>query len=157
VEDLVHKLAEQLRTRGWKLTTAESCTGGGLAYYVTELAGSSDWFERGFVTYSNLAKMELLGVKTQTLDTEGAVSEATAREMAEGALSHSQAQISVAITGIAGPSGGSKTKPVGTVWFAWAGIDFETKSQLEVFTGNRHEIRTLAIQSALAGLIRISS
>ncbi len=155
IEQLVIKLSESLLKREWKLVTAESCTGGGVAYYNTNLAGSSNWFERGFVTYSNLAKEECLGVKHETLIQWGAVSEQTASEMAEGALENSQAQVSIAITGIAGPDGGSIEKPVGTVWFAWAGINFETQSQLVSLKGDRQEIRNQCIEIALQGLLRL--
>jgi nicotinamide-nucleotide amidase len=154
MENLAITLGQQLRNREWKLATAESCTGGGVAYYITNINGSSDWFERGFVTYSNTAKEEMLGVKITTLQQFGAVSESTAREMAEGALVHSHAQISVAITGIAGPAGGTPEKPVGTVWFGWAGINFETITKLEKLNGNRVEIREKAIQIALEGLLQ---
>jgi nicotinamide-nucleotide amidase len=154
MEILITKIARHLKSRNWKLTTAESCTGGGVAYHLTNLSGSSDWFERGFVTYSNLAKEEMLGVSTTTLKQFGAVSQETAHAMAEGALKHSPAQISVSITGIAGPTGGTTEKPVGTVWFGWAGIDFETTTKLEKLTGNREEIREKAIQIALEGLLR---
>jgi nicotinamide-nucleotide amidase len=155
MEKLLNEIAKNLKARKWKLTTAESCTGGGVAYYITELSGSSAWFERGFVTYSNTAKEEMLGVKLNTLNQHGAVSEATAREMAEGALQNSQAQLAVAITGIAGPLGGSPEKPIGTVWFAWAGINIETKTRLENLIGNRTEIREKAIRIALEELREI--
>lgn len=155
MEKLIAEIGQRLKSRDWKLTTAESCTGGGVAYYITNISGSSEWFERGFVTYSNTAKAEMLGVKLTTLDQHGAVSEATAREMAEGALQHSQAQIAVAITGIAGPLGGSHEKPVGTVWFGWAGINMETKTRLEKFSGSRTEIREQAIKTALEGILEI--
>src|SRR5512141_3179299 len=111
----------RLRAKGLMLTTAESCTGGWVAQAVTAIAGSSDWFERGFVTYSDAAKQEMLGVSAATLAAHGAVSEQTAREMAAGAIAHSRAQVALAITGIAGPSGGSPQKPVGMVCFAWTG------------------------------------
>jgi nicotinamide-nucleotide amidase len=149
LEQLAFKLGHYLKQREWKLATAESCTGGGLAYIITEVAGSSAWFERGFVTYSNSAKHELLGVNLSTLQAFGAVSEQTVREMAEGALQQSEAQISLAITGVAGPSGGSPDKPVGTVWFGLAGIGIETQSILKNFSGNRHVVREQAIQFAL--------
>ena len=116
---LLAALASTLQTRGWMLTTAESCTGGLIAAACTEQAGSSLWFERGFVSYSNAAKTELLGVPAALITQHGAVSEAVARAMAEGALAHSAAQVSIAVTGVAGPSGGSADKPVGTVWLAW--------------------------------------
>jgi nicotinamide-nucleotide amidase len=149
------ELAGQLTAREWKLATAESCTGGGVAYQLTETAGSSAWFERGFVTYSNLAKVEMLGVKQSTLESFGAVSEQVVRAMAEGALSHSQAQVSIAITGIAGPEGGSKEKPVGSVWFGWAGVGFETETVLQLFLGDRAQIRNQSIEFALENLLAI--
>ncbi len=152
IEQLVIELSQQLLQREWKLVTAESCTGGGLAYHLTNLSGSSTWFERGFVTYSNSAKEEMLGVPASTIATFGAVSEQTARAMAEGALRHSQAEVSVAITGIAGPAGGSLEKPVGTVWFAWAGVNLDTQSELHVLMGDRAEIRMKAIAIALERL-----
>jgi nicotinamide-nucleotide amidase len=154
MENLVIELGKRLKARQWTMATAESCTGGGVAYYLTNISGSSDWFERGFITYSNTAKEEMLGVQANTLTQFGAVSELTAHEMAEGALKHSHAQISVAITGIAGPSGGTPEKPVGTVWFGWAGVDFKTITKMEKLTGNRVEIRERAIQIAIEGLLQ---
>ena len=115
----VQKLAAALTQRGWMLATAESCTGGAIAAACTDLAGSSAWLERGFVTYSNAAKTELLGVPAELIATHGAVSEPVARAMAGGAVAHARAQASVAVTGVAGPTGGSADKPVGTVWFGW--------------------------------------
>jgi nicotinamide-nucleotide amidase len=135
-----------------KLVTAESCTGGGLAQAITAIPGSSGWFERGFVTYSNASKQELLGVKSSTLETYGAVSEQTAIEMAEGALRASHAQLSIAITGIAGPDGGSADKPVGTVWFAWS-LNNVTQSELQLFSGDRLSIREQAVIFALEKLL----
>ena len=120
LEELSEQLGARLLERGEWLVTAESCTGGWVAQTVTAIAGSSGWFDRGFVTYSNAAKRDMLGVPETTLDRHGAVSEATARAMAIGALEHSRGDWSVAITGIAGPSGGTPDKPVGTVCFAWA-------------------------------------
>jgi nicotinamide-nucleotide amidase len=149
IEQLVIQLSEKLKARDWKLTTAESCTGGGLAYHLTHVPGSSSWFERGFVTYSNQAKEELLGVNPSTLTQFGAVSEETAREMAEGALRNSQAQASIAITGIGGPDGGSKEKPVGTIWIGYASINSDTHTHLEVFSGTREQIREQTIKLAL--------
>lgn len=149
----INQLAKTLTDREWKLATAESCTAGGVAYALTTLPGSSAWFERGFVTYSNLSKEELLGVKHETLERFGAVSEQTVREMAEGALQHSQAQVSVAVTGIAGPDGGSPEKPVGTVWFAWSSINKETKMSLYHLKGDRQTIREESIRIALEKLI----
>lgn len=119
-EPAVHRLAAALRSRGWCMATAESCTGGLIAAACTAVAGSSDWFERGFVTYSNAAKCEVLGVPAALIAEHGAVSEAVARAMALGAIDRSQAQLSVAVTGIAGPGGATPGKPVGTVWLAVA-------------------------------------
>ena len=116
-------LAQQLLARHWMMATAESCTGGLIAAACTDLAGSSAWFERGLVTYSNEAKTELLGVPAELIAQHGAVSEAVARAMAAGALARSQAQVAVAVTGVAGPGGGSASKPVGTVWLAWRSRD----------------------------------
>ena len=122
------------------LATAESCSGGMIAAACTDLAGSSQWFERGFVTYSNAAKVEMLGVPAALIEQEGAVSEAVARAMADGALAHSQAHVSLAVTGVAGPTGGSEAKPVGTVWFAWC-VNGETHSEMQHFAGDRAAIR----------------
>ena len=150
---LVEQLAKELRARGWTMATAESCTGGLIAGACTDLSGSSDWFERGFVTYSNAAKTELLGVPADTIAVHGAVSEPVARAMAAGALAHSPAQLAVAVTGVAGPTGGSATKPVGTVWFGWAtpqGVSTEHRR----FPGDRAAVRQATVAHALAGLLR---
>ena len=149
----VKQLANLLLAKNYFLTTAESCTGGGIAYLLTELAGSSQWFDRSFVTYSNSAKQELLNVSEETLMNYGAVSSKTAKAMAEGALKNSQAQVSIAVTGIAGPDGGSIEKPVGTVWFAFTSIDKPTQTLLNYFNGDRCSIRNQAIQFALEKLI----
>jgi nicotinamide-nucleotide amidase len=146
-------LSRRLLERRWCLATAESCTGGLVAAACTELSGSSAWFERGFVTYSNAAKTELLGVSAALIEAHGAVSEAVARGMAEGALRHSLAQVSVAITGVAGPTGGSADKPVGTVCFAWA-VPTGVFSERVHFGGERSDIRRTAVQHALQGLLR---
>ena len=138
------------------LVTAESCTGGWVAKRVTDVSGSSGWFDRGFVVYSNEAKQDLLGVREQTLERYGAVSEQTVREMAEGALSHSRAQISVAVSGIAGPEGGTADKPVGTVWFAWGRTGRPTRTQKRYFAGEREQVRRLAMVFALEGVIEIA-
>lgn len=138
----------------WLLTTAESCTGGGIAQAVTAVSGSSQWFDRGFVTYSNAAKQEMLGVSAALLAQFGAVSEPVAKAMAEGALQHSAATVSIAVTGIAGPAGGSSDKPVGTVCFAWAQIGKETVTVTEHFHGDRAAIRQQTIQFALQRLIK---
>jgi nicotinamide-nucleotide amidase len=135
------------------LATAESCTGGWVASVITATAGSSQWYERGFVTYSNAAKIDMLGVAESTLADAGAVSEATAAEMAAGALAHSRASISVAITGIAGPSGGSPGKPVGTVCFAWCRAEQAAVSETGQFHGDREQIRRQAVVQALQGLL----
>ena len=146
------QLADALRARGLMLTTAESCTGGLIAGACTDLSGSSDWFERGFVTYSNAAKTELLGVPAALIDTHGAVSEPVARAMAEGAVAHSHAQLSVAVTGVAGPTGGSADKPVGTVWFGWC-VNGSTHSECQRFDGDRAAVRAATVRHALAGLL----
>ncbi|MDA8260998.1 MAG: nicotinamide-nucleotide amidohydrolase family protein [Betaproteobacteria bacterium] len=135
------------------LATAESCTGGWAAQVITHTAGSSSWFERGFVTYSNQAKLDMLGVRQETLDRHGAVSPETAAEMAAGALKNSKAMISLAITGIAGPTGGSPGKPVGTVCFAWCRVGATAVAETAVFTGDREAIRRQAVLHALRGLL----
>jgi nicotinamide-nucleotide amidase len=150
---LAEKVGAALKLHGLLLATAESCTGGGVAQTITGVAGSSAWFERGFVTYSNVAKVEMLGVSQLTLDRHGAVSEATVREMAEGALLQSKAQVSLAVSGIAGPDGGTEDKPVGTVWLAWAIKQGVTRSECHHFNGNRGEVRSHAVRAALQGLL----
>lgn len=147
------RAGERLRVAGLCLATAESCTGGGVAHALTMIAGSSDWFERGFVTYANLAKEEMLGVRAETLATYGAVSEATVREMAEGALARSHAGVSLAVSGIAGPAGGSADKPVGTVWFAWAATGRPTRTRHCRFEGDRDAVRQQAVIMALRGVL----
>lgn len=135
------------------LATAESCTGGMIAAACTDLAGASAWFERGFVTYSNAAKTEMLGVPAALIEQEGAVSEAVARAMADGALAHSRAHVSLAVTGVAGPTGGSDAKPVGTVWFAWC-VGGETHSEMQHFAGgDRATIRAATLRYALQRLL----
>ena len=138
--------------RGAMIATAESCTGGLVASAITAIAGSSAWFERGFVTYSNLAKEQQLGVPQATIDRFGAVSEETARAMAEGAVRAAAAQWAVAVTGIAGPDGGSADKPVGTVWFAWAGPG-HLQALRRQFDGDRKAVREASVRVALEGLI----
>ncbi len=137
------------------LATAESCTGGGIAQALTDISGSSAWFERGFVTYSNVAKAEMLGVRLSTLETHGAVSEATVREMAAGALQHSHAQVAVAVSGIAGPTGGTPEKPVGMVWFGWALRDGEVHARLHHLSGDRAAVREQSVQIALQGVLNL--
>jgi nicotinamide-nucleotide amidase len=145
-------VADFLLKHRWLLATAESCTGGMIAAACTDLAGSSTWFERGFVTYSNAAKSELLGVDAALITAQGAVSEAVVRAMAAGALAHSQAQVALAVTGIAGPSGGSVDKPVGTVWFGWA-TPQGVSSEVQQFGGDRAAVRQATVQHALWGLL----
>ena len=153
LENLAERLGAVLLSRGEWLAVAESCTGGWLAQSVTAIAGSSAWFDRGFVTYSNAAKADMLGVPESTLERHGAVSEATARAMAQGALAHSRADWSVAITGIAGPSGGTPEKPVGTVCFAWAQRDGGCEGLTRRFIGDRAAVREQAVALALNGLL----
>jgi nicotinamide-nucleotide amidase len=141
-----------LKAHGMLLATAESCTGGGVAQAITEISGSSAWFERGFVTYANAAKVEMLGVRQTTLDEHGAVSELAVREMAEGALRNSHAHIALAVSGIAGPDGGTPQKPVGTVWFAWSLRNGTTQAQVHHLSGNRSEIRAQSVRIALQGM-----
>jgi nicotinamide-nucleotide amidase len=178
LDELLAALADALRTRGWMMATAESCTGGLVAGACTSLAGSSDWFDRGFVTYSNDAKTDLLGVDHGLIRQHGAVSEEVARAMAAGALAHSKAQLVLAITGIAGPGGGSPGKPVGTVWFGYGlrhpslrpsgfgalgalaarvrhhGGDVMIDAQCEQFDGDRAHVRAAAVWHGLNGLLQ---
>lgn len=142
--ELVKQLAQLLTDNSLMVATAESCTGGGVATALTDLAGSSMWFDSGFVTYSNAAKMRMLNVSSETLATHGAVSEATVCEMVKGAVNNSLAHVAVAISGVAGPSGGSIEKPVGTVWFAW-GNAANQQAQCLVLKGDRKEIRKQAV------------
>jgi nicotinamide-nucleotide amidase len=152
---LAAEVGAALKRTGWLLATAESCTGGGVSQAVTAVAGSSDWFDRGFVTYSNLAKMEMLGVRVATLAEHGAVSVATASEMAQGALLHSQAGVAVSVTGVAGPGGGTPAKPVGMVCFAFATRTGLLKTEVRQFGGDRDAVRAQAIEAALRGVLRI--
>lgn len=137
------------------LVTAESCTGGGIAQCVTDVAGSSQWFDRGFITYTNQAKQDILGVSAATLSTYGAVSEQTVIEMVQGALKNSPADIAVAVSGIAGPGGGSVDKPVGLVWHAWAARNKQTITQGEHYLGNRQQVRIQAVETSLHGILRL--
>lgn len=165
--DLVRRVSDLLLHHGWMLVTAESCTGGLIAAACTDKAGSSDWFERGFVTYSNEAKHEALGVASALIERDGAVSESVARAMALGALRHSAAQVSLAVTGIAGPGGGSDDKPVGTVWFAWAmpgdsgpTLGAQTawvKTGCRQFPGDRQAVRQASVAHALSTLLELLS
>lgn len=150
---LAEKVGARLKSARLLLACAESCTGGWVAQAVTAVAGSSDWFDRGFVTYSNAAKQEMLGVESVTIDRFGAVSEETAREMASGALMHSRADVALAITGVAGPAGGTPAKPVGMVCFAWALRNGATESDTRRFAGDREQVRRESVVAALAGVL----
>jgi nicotinamide-nucleotide amidase len=150
--EILARLADALQARGCYLATAESCTGGGIAAAITDVPGSSAWFDRGFVTYSNESKHDMLGVSAETLRRCGAVSRETVTEMAAGAIARSRAGLSVAVSGIAGPGGGTPQKPVGTVWIAWA-HDGEVDAVCEHFAGDRAAVRAATIETALAGLL----
>ena len=153
LHQLASELGDKLKARGWMLATAESCTGGWVGQSVTALPGSSEWYERGFITYANDAKIEMLGVAPETLALHGAVSEETASAMAAGALAHSHAQATLAISGIAGPGGGTPQKPVGLVCYGWALADGTVMSSTCRLDGDREEIRSRAVAAALRGLI----
>ena len=152
VTALARALGRKCLVKRVVVATAESCTGGGVATAITRIAGSAKWFDRGFVTYSNDAKREMLGVSQRSLRNHGAVSKEVAREMALGALARSPADVSVAITGIAGPTGGSRAKPVGTVWFAWASRDGMVQARRFRFKGGRVEVRLQSVSVAIQGL-----
>ena len=157
--DLAREVGRALAGRGWRLISTESCTGGLLAATMTEIAGSSDWFEGAFVTYRLTAKTAMVGVSTELLSTHGAVSEPVARAMAEGALSRSDAHIAVSITGIAGPDGGDVVSPVGTVWFGWAQKEGETIRCVQTaehhLSGSRQAVRLQAVSVALEGILAL--
>lgn len=150
---LIKEIASLLKAMNWQLVTAESCTGGLIAGQITELPGSSSWFERGFVTYSNLAKHEMLAVANELITKYGAVSEEVASAMAMGALQHSAGDIAVSVTGIAGPDGGTVDKPVGTVCFAWAIRDNSPFTMKKHFTGTRQDVRLASCHQALQGVL----
>jgi nicotinamide-nucleotide amidase len=150
---IARRIGARLKKRNLKLATAESCTGGWIAQAVTSVSGSSAWFDRGFVTYSNEAKKELLGVRERTLSRHGAVSREAAEEMAAGAIARSRAQVSIAVTGVAGPTGGTRAKPVGTVCFAWA-RGGELRAETRRFAGDRESIRRQSVILALEGVMR---
>lgn len=152
---LAAQVGGALKAHGLMLATAESCTGGGVAQAITGIAGSSAWFERGFITYSNLSKQQMLGVAEAALIGHGAVSEATVRAMVSGALEHSAAQVALAVSGIAGPDGGTPDKPVGTVWFAWGIKQGATSAQLHRLSGERAEVRAQAVRIALQGVLEL--
>jgi nicotinamide-nucleotide amidase len=153
LDTLAEKVGVRLKSAGLLLACAESCTGGWVAQAVTAISGSSDWFDRGFVTYSNAAKQDMLDVPTETLDRFGAVSEETARAMAAGALARSRAGISLAVTGVAGPTGGTPAKPVGMVCFAWARRGGATESRTLRFAGDREQVRRQSVVAALEGVL----
>ncbi|HYG54976.1 MAG TPA: CinA family protein [Burkholderiales bacterium] len=155
MEQLARSVGARLKAKKLMLATAESCTGGWAAQEMTAIAGSSEWFERGFVTYSNEAKQEMLGVQTTTLEKHGAVSEETAREMALGAIARSKAHVALAVTGIAGPTGGSDAKPIGTVCFAWARKDGAVRSETRRFPGDRGAVRRASVVHALEGVLKV--
>ena len=152
-QSLCRLVADLMLKKQFYLATAESCTGGKIAAACTDLSGSSQWFDRGFVTYSNAAKTDMLGVGAAVIAQFGAVSEQVVRAMAEGAITHSAAQVSVAVTGVAGPTGGSAEKPVGTVWLAWC-IKGETIAELCHFDGDRATVRAFTVRRALEGLVQ---
>ena len=152
IDALVQQLATVLTAQGQMLATAESCTGGMIAAACTDLAGSSQWFERGFVTYSNAAKHELLSVPETLIEAHGAVSQPVAQAMACGAVTHSHAHCAVAVTGVAGPGGGSDEKPVGTVWFGWS-VRGQWHTEHKLFAGDRAQVRSATVQHALTQLL----
>lgn len=158
-DPVLYRLAEEvgaaLKQRKLMLTTAESCTGGWVSEAVTMVPGSSEWFERGFVTYTYISKREMLGVKEATLGRHGAVAEEVVREMAEGALAHSHAQVALAVSGVAGPSGGTPEKPVGTVCFAWVAEGGEPRSETKRYSGDREAIRRQSVEHALKGVLAL--
>jgi len=154
VNDLARKVGRRLRASGAMLVTAESCTGGWVSEVVTSVSGSSRWFERGFVTYSDAAKRQMLGVSKKTLRKHGAVSQETAREMAKGALKRSRGTIAVAVTGVAGPTGGSAAKPVGTVCFSWRNGK-TARSEIQHFKGDRESVRRQSVVRALEGVLEM--
>lgn len=155
----LYALAEQvgaaLKSRALMLVTAESCTGGWVGEAVTMVPGSSDWYERGFITYTYISKREMLGVKVETLEQHGAVSEQTVKEMVTGALVHSHAQVAVAVSGTAGPAGGTPEKPVGTVCLAWALRNGEPVAETRHFAGDREAVRRQSVERALAGVLEL--
>lgn len=155
-QPLVEQLAQQLQRRQWMLATAESCTGGLIAGACTDLSGSSNWFERGFVSYSNTAKTELLGVDSALIKRRGAVSSEVAQAMAAGAVTHSRAQVAVAVTGVAGPTGGTPDKPVGLVWFGFA-LPGIVRTEKMNFPGDRATVRAATVQHALRRLVELTA
>jgi nicotinamide-nucleotide amidase len=155
LQQLSKQIGQRLLEKKWLLATAESCTGGWISQCITDISGSSQWFDRGFVTYSNQAKQEMLGVSVDTLSKYGAVSEQTVIEMAQGALANSRADITVAVSGIAGPGGGSLEKPVGLVWHAWLIRDQQPVLQSERYLGSRQQVRAQTVETVLDGILRL--
>lgn len=153
LEQLALEVSQFLITKRHVLAVAESCTGGWLAKLLTDIAGSSEWFDRGFVTYSNQAKQDMLGVTTTTLKENGAVSQQTVKDMVAGVLEHSMANVAVAVSGIAGPGGGSNDKPVGTVCFAWSKQGADPVSELHHFLGDREQVRRASVKRLLTGML----
>ncbi|WP_340680492.1 CinA family protein [Paraglaciecola sp.] len=154
IDQLAQLLGQKLVARNWTISCAESCTGGGIGYAITAISGSSTWFKQGLITYSNDAKQQLLGVTEQTLTSFGAVSAQTVQEMARGAAQSASAQVAIAVSGIAGPDGGTPDKPLGTVWFGFF-IDGKSHNIKQLFNGNRQQVRLKAIEFALSKVIRL--
>ena len=155
LHELAVEVGAALKARGFVLATAESCTGGWIGEAVTAVPGSSEWYERGFITYTNVAKREMLGVAADTLEKFGAVSEETVKAMVSGALAHSHAQLAVAVSGVAGPSGGTPAKPVGTVCIAWGLTTGEPSAETRLFAGDREAVRRQSVERALAGVLAL--
>ena len=155
ISAVVAAVAQRLQSRAWTLVTAESCTGGWIAKCCTDLAGSSAWFSGGFVSYSNEAKIEMLGVSVESLESQGAVSERVVAGMAQGARKRSGAEVSLAVTGVAGPGGGSQEKPIGTVWFGWSVAGQDCTTQIVNFAGDRDRVRRQTVFHALKGLLAV--
>jgi nicotinamide-nucleotide amidase len=154
--DLAVRVGQALKAREWMLVTAESCTGGWVGEAVTMVSGSSEWFERGFITYTNVAKQEMLGVKAATLEAYGAVSEQTVREMVVGALANSHGHIAVAVSGVAGPGGGTPTKPVGMVCLAWGTSGAEATAVTRHYPGDREAVRRQSVLEVLEGVLKLA-
>ncbi|MEJ2179846.1 MAG: nicotinamide-nucleotide amidase [Gammaproteobacteria bacterium] len=155
LQHLSEQVGQRLLEKQLWLATAESCTGGWISQSITDIAGSSQWFDRGFVTYSNEAKQDMLGVSQDTLEQHGAVSEQTVIEMVQGALAQSRADVAVAVSGVAGPAGGTPDKPVGMVWLAWGVRGEQFVTQVEHYLGNRSEVRQQTVETALQGLLKL--
>jgi nicotinamide-nucleotide amidase len=155
--DLAVRVGQALKAKGWMLVTAESCTGGWVGEAVTMVPGSSEWFERGFITYTNIAKQEMLGVKAATLEVYGAVSEQTVREMVAGALANSHGHIAIAVSGVAGPSGGTPAKPVGTVCLAWGTGDAAATAVTRHYPGDREAVRRQSVLEVLEGALQLAN